>query len=152
MGSKKTPAMNLVNRTFHGLMREVSAQRLKEFGYLDSMPEAKPIVGEVDLSHDHWIADITVVFPGIEATFRTHFSSRIARILAKESLEEEALTKSYRAALEEHAKQEHIDSGIITARDKIGNDYADELAEQAVRMDGLGKLAQFSDGLSMFPT
>jgi len=70
-------------RSVLSLMQVVATERL---GVLRSQPLKMP---EEDMSFDHWISEIRLYFPGIDISFRTHFTSRIARLFAQAMLGEE---------------------------------------------------------------
>jgi hypothetical protein len=72
-------------------MRETAKKRLEQFAMLDHVTELDldPGSTNADLALDHWISAISLVFPGMKATFQCHFSSKTARSLAARILGEE---------------------------------------------------------------
>ena len=70
-------------RTILGVVQDVATERL---GTLRVSPLN---ITNSDMSFDHWISEIRLCFPVIEISFRTHFTSRIARLFAKAMLGDE---------------------------------------------------------------
>lgn len=70
-----------------GVVQEITTERLNSYG--PGVASAPREVAEEDMSHDHWIGEITLCFPSVEISFRSHFSSKIARVFAVAMLGDE---------------------------------------------------------------
>lgn len=46
---------------------------------------------EIDLTFDHWVSQIELVLPGLRVSFRTHYSSKLARRLAETTTRQSGL-------------------------------------------------------------
>ena len=69
------------------VVREITTERLNSYG--PGVASAPQEVAEEDMSYDHWIGEITLCFPSIEIAFRSHFSSKVARVFAVAMLGDE---------------------------------------------------------------
>lgn len=62
------------------VIKELATDRLFSFG-VDESAEPKD-ASDTDMTYDHWIGEIHLCYPSIEVAFRSHFSSKIARMFA----------------------------------------------------------------------
>ena len=73
--SDKQKIIDLIRSCAHSIMQ--SKLRLNEEDVV-----IEDLSGKEDFSHDHWVCLIMIIFEGMRTSFKVHFTSNAARILA----------------------------------------------------------------------